>query len=139
MGGVDGSGNVRAVLTDTSGRVIVAPPSLTPQVAGPAISSLVLKAAPGNLYSATAVSTVNGYLMVFNATTAPSNGATTAGTASGNVVFCGPISANAPPNGPAFPGMPSAAFSVGIVLVFSSTPCGTLTLSAAALLTGFVQ
>jgi hypothetical protein len=109
---------------------------LTPVVGGSAASSQVLKASAGNLYSAYANSTVSGYLMIFNATAAPSNGSTTAGTASGNLVQCVGPSTN--PFLSFDPGPPEA-YSVGITAVFSSTSCATLTLSATAFFHGSVQ
>lgn len=109
---------------------------LTPVVAGSAVSSSVLKNAAGNLASVYAISTVSGYLMVFNATSAPSNGATTAGVASGNMVEC--IGPSTQPFAHFGVG-PLEAYSVGITAVFSSTGCATLTLSATAFIHGAVQ
>lgn len=109
---------------------------ITPIVGGSAVSSQVLKASPGNLYGAYANATVSGYLMVFNSTSAPSNGATTAGTASGNMTEC--IGPSTSPWVNFSPGPPEV-YSVGITAVFSSTGCGTLTLSATAFFHGAVQ
>jgi hypothetical protein len=109
---------------------------ITPGVAGSASSSLVLKAAAGNLYSVYANSTVSGYLMVFNATSAPMNGSTTAGVAANDMVQCVGPSTN--PFLSFNPGPPEV-YSVGITAAFSSTGCATLTLSATAFIHGSVQ
>jgi hypothetical protein len=128
---------------DTAGNVRVncatgcsTPSANTPAIAGSAASSLVLKASAGNLYSAYVNSTVQGYLMVFNAVSAPANGATTAGTASGNMVEC--IGPSITPY-LAFSGLPPEAYSVGITAVFSTTGCATLTASATAFIHGQIQ
>ena len=111
---------------------------LTPVVGGSAASSQVLKATPGNLYSVYAVCTAACWLQVFNATSAPVNGATTAGTASGNMVECVPITAGSQGGVNYIPG-PPAAYSVGITAMISSTSCGTLTASTVGFIHGFVQ
>lgn len=110
---------------------------IVPLVAGSAASSGVLKASPGNFYSAYATVTAASWLMIFNSITAPSNGSTTAGTASGNLQDCLSI-----PSGSASinyaPGPPEV-FSVGITAVISSTACGTLTLATTGYIHGSVQ
>lgn len=108
-----------------------APPSsspsvgITPVVGGSAVSSLVLKAGAGNLYSVYANCTAACWLMVFNSITAPSNGATTAGVASGNMVECIPIASGGAGSISYAPG-PPAVYSVGITATISSTACATL-------------
>lgn len=110
---------------------------IAPAIAGSAASSAVLKASPGNFYGAYATVTAPSWLMVFNATSAPSNGATTAGTASGNMQDCVQISAGS--------GMinyspgPPEVFSVGVTAVISSTACGTLTLATTGFIHGSAQ
>jgi hypothetical protein len=111
---------------------------ITPVVGGSAASSLVLKATPGNLYSVYAECTSACWLMVFNAVTAPSNGATTAGVASGNLVECVDIPANGSRSLSYLPG-PPAVFSVGITAAISSTACATLTLSTVGFIHGMIQ
>ena len=111
---------------------------LTPIVGGSALSGLVLKAAPGNMYSIYAVCTAACWLMVFNSVTIPGNGATTAGTASGNLTSCIPIGAGGIGSVSYAPGPPEA-FSVGISAAISSTSCATLTLSATAFIHALVQ
>ena len=108
--------------------------SITSSVAGSAASSLVIKASAGNLYSAYAVCTAACWLMVFNATSAPADGATTAGTASGNLQDCVPIAAGGT-GGVSYGSGPAEAFSAGITAVISSTACATKT----AATTGFIH
>lgn len=127
--------------TNTIGNVVNVPTSSSSQAVtsvtcGSAVSSCVLKASAGNLYGAYANCTAACWLMVFNATSAPSNGATTAGSASGNLVECIDISAGSSKSltYPIFP----RAFSVGITAAISSTACGTLTLSTVGFVSGGV-
>lgn len=82
-------------------------------------SSLVLKASPGNFYGANATSTAAGYLMLFDATSAPADGTVTpkkvwavAANGSCSIAFDLPL-----------------VMAVGITLVFSST--GPFTKTAA--------
>jgi hypothetical protein len=67
----------------------------------------------------------------------PSNGATTAGKASGNLVDCIPVAAGGA-NSITYPNYP-IALSVGIAAVISSTACASLTLSAVGFIHGTVQ
>lgn len=109
---------------------------VTPVVAGSSASSAVLKAAAGNLYSAyVTTGATQGWLMVFNATALPSNGATTAGTASGNMQECIYAPANTTTAISFNPG-PAEPYTIGITAAFSSTGCGTLTASATAFIHG---
>lgn len=111
---------------------------IAPQVGGSAASSQVLKATAGNLYSVYATVTAASWLMVFNSTSAPSNGATTAGTASGNLQECLAIPSGNTGSINYAPGPPEV-FSVGITAVISSTSCGTLTLATVGYIHGSVQ
>jgi hypothetical protein len=111
---------------------------ITPVVGGSAVSSLVLKGFPGNLYSAYAECTAACWLMVFNRIDAPTNGATTAGVASGNMVHCIPIIAGGA-GSISNNGMPPDVFSVGITAAISSTTCATLTLATTGFINGKVQ
>jgi hypothetical protein len=111
---------------------------IAPVVAGSAVSSSVLKAAPGNLYGAYANCTSACWLMIFNATAAPSNGATTSGIGSGNMQDCIPIPAGGIGAVSYRPGPPEV-FSVGITAAISSSACGTLTLSTVGFINGSVQ
>jgi len=87
-------------------------------------SSHVIKASAGNLFWLTVTSDTNaGFLMVFNATSAPGDGAVTP-------AYCVPIAASSgnPFNWLQFP----VAFSTGITVVYSSTGCLTKTASVHA-------
>jgi hypothetical protein len=109
---------------------------IAPSAAGSSSSSQVLKASGGNLYSAYATAGATaGWLMIFNSATAPSNGATTAGTAAGGLQDCVQVPANQSIS-INYAGGPPEVFSTGITLVFSSTGCATLTASATAYLHG---
>lgn len=107
-------------------------------VCGSAVSSCVLAAGPGKLYSAYANCTAACWLMVFNAIAAPSAGATTAGKASGNLVECIPIAAGGA-GSVTYPVEFPVVFSVGVTAVISSTACATLTLSTVGFVHGTVQ
>jgi hypothetical protein len=113
--------------------------SVIPGVAGSSASSAVLLGKPGNLLGAyfTAGGT-QGWGMVFNSATAPSNGSTTAGIASGNLEECIYVPADTTQS-ISFQGLPVEYYSVGITAVFSSTGCGTLTASASAFIHGLGQ
>ncbi len=119
---------------DSAGNPITA----VPTIAGSASSSSVFKAAAGHLISAYANCTAACWLMIFNSTTAPSNGSTTAGTASGGLQDCIPISAGGIGSINYAP-QPAEFFSVGITAAISSTACGTLTLSPVGFIHGMVQ
>src|SRR6266404_692330 len=124
---------------DTASMPVVLSPSgnatagITPVVGGSAVSSLVLKASAGSLYAAYANCTSACWLMIFNSVSAPSNGATTAGVASGNMVECIPIGAGSVGGVNYAPG-PPAVYSVGMTAAISSTACTTLTLSTVAMI-----
>ena len=90
-------------------------------------SSLVLKASAGNLYSLQASATAAGFIMVFNATTAPADGTV-------SPAICYPVAAN----GAVTLSFPPAYFSTGITAVYSSTGCFTKTASATAFISGSV-
>ncbi len=129
---------------DTASMPVILSPSgnatagITPVVGGSAVSSLVLKASAGSLYAAYANCTSACWLMIFNSVSAPSNGATTAGVASGNMVECIPIGAGSVGGVNYAPG-PPAVYSVGMTAAISSTACTTLTLSTVAMIHGMVK
>ena len=106
---------------------------IAPAIAGSAASSAVLKSSPGNLYGVYATCTSACWLMVFNAVAAPSNGATTAGVASGNMQDCIPIPAGGVGS---INYLPPEVFSVGITAAISSTACATLTLCTVGFIHG---
>lgn len=104
--------------------------ALTPVVSTLAEANHVLKAGAGNLYgiSITTGATA-GYVLVFNATSAPADGAVTP-------LFCYVVPASSS-LGVAF--QTPAAFSTGITASFSSTGCFTKTASATAFIAGSVK
>lgn len=111
--------------------------ALTDVVCGSGVSSCVLKASAGNFYGAYAECSAACWLMVFNATSAPSNGSTTAGKGSGNLVDCIAIPAG-DQRSITYPTFP-VALSVGITAAISSTTCATLTLATTGFVHGTVQ
>lgn len=116
--------------------VQLAPPGQTPnsQVCGSAVSSCVLKASSGNLFGVYANCTSACWVMVFNAIALPSNGATTAGTASGNLSDCFEVAAGSSKS--LFYVPYPKAFSVGMTVAISSTACATLTASSVGFVSG---
>lgn len=101
-------------------------------------STLVVAAHKGNLVDATVATTTAGWLMVFNSTTAPTNGTKTPGVASGNYEDC----VSAPAAGTYTISYPVGAyeyFNTGITLAFSSTACPILTLATVTALHGRAQ
>lgn len=118
--GCDTTGGLRAVLTPTASAIN----AITPVVNSAVGSALVVKASAGNLYSVNIVTGATaGYLLIFNATTAPADGAVAP-------IKCLPVAANVgiETNMRSMP----EYFSTGIVAVFSSTGCFTKTASATA-------
>ena len=109
---------------------------ITPSVAGSAATSLVAKSSPGALTDAYFVCSATCYLLIYNATSDPGNGSTTAGTASGNLQDCIGPSTGQTIN---YLGNAPEAFSVGITLVISSTGCGTETQSNVGFIHARVQ
>lgn len=104
--------------------------AVTPVVSTAAEANHVLKAGAGNLYglSVTTGATA-GYILLFNATSAPADGAVAP-------LFCYSIPASTSA-GIAY-NVP-AAFSTGITASFSSTGCFTKTASATAFFSGSVK
>lgn len=105
---------------------------ITRIVSAAAESNHVLKGSAGNLYGVyVTTGATAGYLLVFNATSAPVDGAVTPSECLW-----------APANSTTFlnfnPG-PPAIFSTGITAVFSSTGCFTKTASATAYFAGSVK
>lgn len=114
-------------LAPTSNPVI----GIVPVVTTTAVNTLVIKAAPGNLYSvyATNSSATGGFLLMFNAVAAPIDGTVTpfdcipiAGTSTSGINYA--------PNPPKY-------YSVGIVAVLSTgATCFTKT---TGVITGFIS
>lgn len=124
---VDAAGNLKTVASPSSSTAS----GITTVVSAAAEGSNVLKATPGNLYGLYVTSGASaGYLMVFNATSAPADGAVTP-------KHCIVVAANttvAINNGD----IPDI-YSTGIVAVFSTTGCFTKTVSATAFFSGRVK
>jgi hypothetical protein len=105
---------------------------ITPVVSAAAESSHVLKASAGNLYSVyVTTGATAGYLMVFNATSAPADGAVTP-------IECAAVPASSTTSVSYLPG-PMGVFSTGITAVFSTTGCFTKTASATAFFHGLIK
>jgi hypothetical protein len=107
---------------------------IAPVVSASAEASHVLKASAGNLYGlSVTVTTVSGYVMIFDATSAPANGAVTP-------KFCFPITSNGTNGGAAFSwGSMPMYFATGITVEFSTTGCFTATSSTTAFFNGAVK
>lgn len=145
LGAATQANSVPVVLATDSGALGYLTPSsataagITPVVCGSAVSSCVLKNATGNLFSVYAECSAACWLQVFNSTSAPSNGSTTAGNAANNMVECVPIAAggigaiNYSLTGP------PAVYSTGITAAISSTTCATLTLATTGFIHGMVK
>jgi hypothetical protein len=95
---------------------------ITPVVSGALESNHVLKNAAGTLISLNISPTVDGYLMVFNATSAPADGAVTP-------TLCIPVAAG---QVSALQWAVGETYSTGITAVMSTTGCFTKTASATA-------
>lgn len=125
------SGSVTASFTPSSSSSI----GITPVVSTAAEASHVLKASPGNVYSAYAnnFSATAGWLVLINATSAPADGAITP-------LACALLSPNGVSSINYAPG-PPGVFSVGITaVVTSATTCFTKTTGIiTAFISGSVQ
>jgi hypothetical protein len=120
----------------TTNGVVIAPVAgsaagITPVVSAAAEGSHVFKASAGNAYSIyVTTGATAGYLMVFNATAAPADGAVTP-------IDCIQAPANTTVS-LSYSSGPPDVFSTGITGVFSSTGCFTKTISATAFFKGRV-
>lgn len=103
----------------------------TPPIATPlAAASLVLKASAGNLYGIEATAGASaGYLLIFDATSAPTDGTVTP-------KYCKNVPANTAVE---LAWIVPASFTTGITAVFSTTGCFTKTASATAFISGMVK
>lgn len=107
------------------------PSSLTSVATTAAASSLTLKVGSGLFYQFQITTAATpGYVMVFDSATAPSDGAV-------QPAACWVVGANSSLSMSNTP-LPTR-FTNGLVLVFSSTGCFTLTKSATAFISGSVQ
>lgn len=101
----------------------VAAMAITPAATTAAASNLVVKASAGNLYQWAVTSGASaGYVMIFNATSAPADGAVTPAA-------CRVLAANSTLSSTY---TRPARFSTGITIVFSTTGCFNKTASATA-------
>lgn len=109
----------------------VATAGITPVVSSAAEANRVLKASAGNLYGLTVTTgAAAGFVLVFNATSAPSDGAVTP-------IYCFSVPATTSA-GISWP-VP-AAFSTGITVSFSTgADCFTKTASSTAFFSGAVK
>lgn len=122
-----GTGTAAVAIAPTS----AAAAGITPVVSTAAEGSRVIKASAGNLYSVDVTAgATSGYVMLFNATSAPADGAVTP-------LYCWPLGANQS-MARSF-NSPPAVFSTGITAVFSTTGCFTKTASATAFISGAAQ
>lgn len=121
--------SVPVTLASDQGTLSVSWASVASVATSALASSLVLKAGAGSLYSIDCCPTLNGFLMLFDATSAPADGAVTPKWVLPMVAANGfALAFNAP-----------MTFSTGIVAVFSSTGPFTKTASAAAFISGQAQ
>lgn len=127
----------RSLVGEAGGLYVIEAPSAAAAAALTTVASLavtggqVIKASAGNLYGFNVVSGVTaGYVMVFNSTTVPADGAVTP-------LRCIPLAANSGID-VNLRGQPSR-FSTGITIVFSTTGCFTKTISATAFIAGDAQ
>ncbi len=122
----DSAGNLLTTQTPSPSAIT----GLTPVVSSAAESGHVFKASAGNLYAyQVTTGAAPGYVMLFNATSAPVDGAVT------------PVKCVAVPAGTTVgvSNNPPEAFSTGITAVFSTTGCFTKTASATAMFSGDVK
>lgn len=120
LGLIGGVGTVATSIAPTS----VAPAGIAPTVTSAVASSLVAKAAAGNLYHWTVTSGASaGFVMIFDATSAPVDGAVTPKE-------CVVVAANSTVRD-AQADIPDR-FTTGITIVFSTTGCFSKTASATA-------
>ena len=107
----------------------VSPPALASVATSVAASSLVLKGSAGNLFSLMATATVSGWLLLFDATSAPADGTVTP-------KWAYPILAGGALN---MAWLNPLVFATGVTVVFSTTGPFTKTASATAFISGQVQ
>lgn len=139
--GVEGADGSTQASTSNTFPVSEAPTAAAGNAIVPVVSqgasTLLGKASAGNLYTVYATATADSWLMVFNSTSAPTNGATTAGTASGNLQDCVKV-----PSGTTTSigglSMPER-FSAGLYFALSSTACATLTLATTGIIHGMLN
>lgn len=98
-----------------------------------AASNLVVKSSAGNLYALTvSIGATSGYVMLFDATSLPGDGAVTP-------VWCQPVVSSGTNGGLGASWNTPKRFGTGITVGFSTTGCFTLTASATAAFFGGYQ
>lgn len=116
--------------TNAIGAVTTTAAALAAVSSTAAESSHILKSSAGTIYSLTVTTGATaGYVLVFNATSAPSDGSVTPSD-------CVSVSAGASTG---ITWSPPLSLSTGITVVFSSSGCFTKTASATAFFSGQVQ
>ena len=104
----------------------------TPVVSAAAEGSHILKASPGCLLATyVTIGSTAGYLMIFNSTTVPADGAVAP-------VECIQVAATTT-GWENWAPLPPEYFSLGIVAVFSTTGCFTKTIGSGVFFHGIVQ
>ena len=117
--------------TISGGTIAATPPIVSPVASSAAEASHVFKASAGTLYGFVGTSGASaGYFLLFDATSAPSNGAVVP-------KYCMPVTANQSVSMSSTP--IGLAFANGVVGVFSTTGCFTQTTSATAAMSAAVQ
>lgn len=128
---VDASKSLKVIATPSS----AAGAANTISATTVAASNSVLKGSAGNLYSLTVtVGATAGWVMVFDTTVLPSNGATGA-----TLKWCYPVNSDGTKGGIDKVWNTPIPFATGITAVFSSTACNSLTASSTAFFYGAVQ
>ena len=118
VGATTGTYTFNGALTST-----VPPTAVAPTASADGVSNFIAKGAAGTLFGfAVKVTASAGFVMAFDATTLPANGAVTP-------KLCMPVAANA---GWTFSPPVPLAFLTGIVLGFSTSGCDTLAASTTA-------
>lgn len=108
---------------------------IAPSATQAAASNSVLKGSAGILRSLTVtIGATAGWVMVFDATTLPGNGATTT-----TLKWCYPVNSDGTKGGIDKDWNTPLTFTTGITVGFSSTACNSLTASATAFFYGEVQ
>lgn len=108
---------------------------VSPSATQAAASNSVLKSGAGSLYNLTVtVGATTGWVMIFDATALPSNGATGA-----SLKFCIPVNSDGTKGAVSMAWVTPVLFTTGITVGFSSTACNSLTASATAFFYGQVQ
>jgi hypothetical protein len=133
----DAAGANCATISATAPQPVVASPSTAATAGASATrttavaSSLVLKASAGNLYDWRVTSGASaGYVLIYNATAAPADGAV-------QPFDCIALAANTTIGSGSH--VVPERYTTGVVIAFSTTGCFTQTLSATAFIRGRVQ